>query len=172
MMKTNKYTYIYAGLVVVAGIILYTVNRPDDLENYDEPGVTQNIEPSQSVSASATPMVTPKLSRASAKPTPGLAFSEVKDYKYWADMLDPLYRHLILDKDCTYMEPSQVSYPNNTKVMIDNGYSSVARIIKIGDGEYYLDAGGWILATLSSKSLPAGLKISCGSMELGRIDLE
>ena len=79
---------------------------------------------------------------------------------------------MVLDENCTSIVPSQIVYPNNTQIMLDNTFSISPRILTIGDHQYSLDARDWILVTLNSKNLPARLKMFCGPMELGEIELK
>ena len=65
-------------------------------------------------------------------PLPAMTAQETPNYDAWKKALNPLNRYLALDKDCTSSVPSQVTYPNNTQIMLDNTASDVARVLKIG----------------------------------------
>jgi hypothetical protein len=165
-----KNIYIYSIIVVaIVGGVIFWASQNGKFNNVAD---VSTISPSPSSGQSSVPSQTPKLSKNTPKPTPGIVITEVKNYRYWAELLDPISRRLVLDENCTSIVPSQVSYPNNTQIMLDNTYSALPRVLKIGGQEYSLDAGGWLLVTLSSTKLPAQLTMFCGSMELGRLDLE
>ena len=160
-----KNTYIYSIItVVVVGGFTFWMSRGD--KNIE------TVDTTTSVSPTPTPIQSPNLPKNSVKPTPGLIFTEEKGYQYWVDLLSPLGRHLILDENCTSIVPSQVAYPNNTQIMLDNTLSAEPRVLKIGDKEYSLKAQEWSFVTLSSTTLPAKLTMFCGSMELGQLDLQ
>lgn len=142
--------------------------RQKDKAGNDTGNISTSISPSPT--QSTTP--TPKLLKNSPKPTPGIIIRELTGYKYWADLLEPLNQRLVLDENCTTIVPSQVSYPNNTQIMLDNTFSSNPHVLKIGSREYSLKANEWLLVTLSSTQLPAHLTMFCGAMELGQLDLE
>jgi hypothetical protein len=161
MKKGYIYTITVVIVIVAIGLLIYRTKETNN--NFDIfnslgspiPTPTATLAPSQTV-----------------KPTPGIIIQDENlDYQYWAKKLDPLNRYLALDKDCTSIIPSQIDYPNNTQIMIDNTISDKARILKIGKGEYPISAHGWILITLRSNTLPAQFPIFCGNMELGRLDL-
>lgn len=163
----RKNIYIYSIIIVaVIGVAIFWMSQNNKADNVAD---VSTISPSPS--QSSTPSPTSKLSN-SSKPTPGIIVTEVKNYRYWSELLDPISRRLVLDENCTSIVPSQVAYPNNTQIMLDNTFSAEPRTLKIGDKGYSLDAGGWLLVTLSSTKLPAQLVMFCGSMELGRLDLE
>jgi len=164
-----KRNYVYIGIVaiVVIGGVIFLMNQGDKINNIaDEP--TASSTPVQSM----TPTQTPKLIKSTPKPSSELIAREGDNYQYWVDRLDPLNRRLIVDENCMSIAPSQVSYLNNTQIMLDNLTSSQAHILKIGTKEYSLNANSWQLVTLNSSELPAQLIIFCGSMELGQIDLK
>lgn len=171
-MKNNNYIYyIFAGIFVilaVASIFNEDVKMTDDDISMDTEIITQlNSTPDLPL-----PTPTPKIIQ-TIKPSPVLLVEEVDPYSNWVKELDPESRRLsIANDDCSQLVPSNVIYPNNTKIMLDNSFSDKAHILKIGDNEYSLDARGWLIVTLSSSQLPAKLPIYCGSMELGQIDLQ
>lgn len=161
----NK-NYLYLAIVaVIIGVVFFSLaNRSDQPENIA-------VSPSSTSTATSMPSPTSKLTNSSPKPTPVLVVQEVKNYKYLVDLLDSQNRRLALDENCLSVVPSQVEYPNDTEIMLDNTASARPRIIKIAGREYSLDANGWILTTLHSDKLPAQLSVNCGDMELGRLDL-
>lgn len=160
-------------LIVIVGAILFGVivfwtiqsDNPFDAQMTPTPSV------SSSPSDTPTPTATPKRVILSPKPTPGLIAKDVQNHQQLVELLDPFNRRLALDADCTALVPSQVAYPNDLEIMIDNYNSAIARVLRIGDKQYSLDAHSWILVTLHSDALPAKLPIFCGAMELGQIDL-
>lgn len=163
-MKISKIIYIVLTVVVIiVGVSIIRRNLNSKINNVTIPTALTSPSPSPSPS--------PKVSLKSPKPSPGIIFREVKNYQYWAGLLEPLNRRLTLSEDCTFIVPSQVAYPNNTQIMLDNTYSNLPRVLKIGTKEYSLAANDWLLTTLSSKELPAKLTIFCGNMELGQLDL-
>ena len=133
---------------------------------------TENVTDNRTVLTSPTPSPSPLPKSTVVKPTPTLTVEIIGSYGYWADILDPIDRRMVLDKDCASIAPSQVAYPNNVQVMLDNTASSEARVLKIGTTAYSLDAYEWRLVNLSSNNLPAKLVMFCGSMELGQVELE
>ncbi|MGD0976860.1 MAG: hypothetical protein ABR875_01005 [Minisyncoccia bacterium] len=173
-MKIEKNVYIYSIIIVVIiGTAIYWMSRNNKTGNLiSAPTLTSSSSPSPSPERTLIPNKTPEIIKNSAKPTPGLIVKEISNYKYWVDLLEPLNRRLSLDKDCSSIVPSQVDYPNNTQIMLDNTSSTLPRILKIGSQEYSLSANGWILVTLGNSELPAKLTMFCGSMELGQITLE
>lgn len=155
-------------MVIAGGVFFWMSQKGGVSNNTDNVLVSTSPSPAQSVTLSPTP----KLPKNSSKPTPGIIIKELTGYKYWADLLDPLNRRLVLDENCTTIVPSQVTYPNNIQIMLDNTFSSNSQVLKIGSREYSLKANDWLLVTLSSSQLPAHLTMFCGSMELGQLDLE
>lgn len=165
-MKRN-YIYVAVAIVVVIGVTIFWTNRNIKVDNVAETSTLISPSPSQS----SIPSQYPKSTKSTPQPTPGLIAKEINQYQYWVDRLGPLNRHLVLDENCTSIVPSQVTYPNNTQIMLDNTLSPKSYVLKIGSNEYSLDANSWRLVTLSSPTLPAQLFMFCGSMELGRLDL-
>jgi len=162
-MKLTKKNWVVV-LILVAVVVFVSLNKKsvtDDI--FDTPP-----SPTMSLMPSPTPTPTPLLT---AKPTPGIIVEELPDYYNLAVALDKENRYFALGADCNSIRPSNIAHKNNTQIMLDNAASDKARILKIGDREYSLEAHGWILATLSSPNLPVQLKIFCGSMELGQIEL-
>ena len=166
-MKKN-YIYITVAIVAVIGATIFWVNRNNKVDNIAD--TSTSISPSPSQSLAPTP--TPKTIKSSPKPTPGIIAKEGDNYQYWVNLLDSLNRRLTLNGNCTSIAPSQVTYPNNTQIMLDNTLSSEPRILKIGAKNYSLTAKGWLLVTLISPELPAKLTMFCGPMELGQLDLQ
>ena len=169
-MKLTKKNWILVLVLVVAVIsavivaAVVAVNKKPGSDN------TADVSPSPTFSLSPSPTPT-QILRSTAKPTPGIIVEELPDYYNLAVALDKENRYFALGADCNSIRPSNIAYKNNIKVMFDNVAWGKARILKIGDREYSLEAHGWILATLSSPNLPVQLKIFCGSMELGQIEL-
>lgn len=163
MMK-NIYIYAVVAVTVVGSVIFW-------MGWIDNTADTLMVSPSpeQSLNSSKTPELS---GNKILKPTPTLIKEVVGNYQYWVELLDPIGRHLLLDENCTSVIPSQIAYPNNTKIMLDNTLSAESRILKIGNKEYPLEARSWTLITLSSTTLPAKLTMFCGPMELGQLDLE
>ena len=168
-MKIDKNIYTYSVVVVaIVGSAIFWVSR-DDKDIYVIDTATST---SPTSAPTPTPSKTPNLPKNSVKPIPTLIIKEINSYKYWSEILKPINRRLVLDENCTSIAPSQVAYPNNTQIMLDNTLSAEPRILKIASKGYSLDAYGWLLVTLSSTKLPAQLTMFCGSMELGQLDLE
>jgi len=162
-MKIEKNIYTYSAVaIVIVGLAIFWMSRGD--KNIDTVDATRSASPSPS------PII--NLPKNNPKPTPDLVVKEIGSYQYWAELLEPLNRRLTLNEKCTEVVPSQVAYPNNIQIMLDNTLSAEPRILKIGSKEYSIGARGWSLVTLSSTTLPAQLKMFCGSMELGQLDLE
>jgi hypothetical protein len=172
VMKIEKNIYIYTiiAVVIIGGVVFWMGQNKKGGGNVE---VSSLVSPSPTPSQSFVPSQTPKVSaKNSPKPTPTLDVKVTSSYQGWVDVLDPIGRHLVLNEDCTTIVPSQIAYPNNTKIMLDNTFSTLPHILKIGSQGYSLDAHSWIMITLSSKELPTRLTIFCGSMELGGITLE
>ena len=165
-MKKN-YIYIIVAVVVIGGALFWMIrnNKTDNIAD-----ISVSVSPSPS--SIQSPVSTPKLTKNTPTPTPGLVFTEQKGYQYWVDLLEPLGRRLLLDKNYTSIVPSQVAYPNNTQIMLDNTLSAESRVLKIGDKDYSLKAREWSFVTLSSPTLPTKLTMFCGPMELGQLDLQ
>ncbi len=85
--------------------------------------------------------------------------------------MDPQNRVLGIYNECDYIVPSNVTYKNNTEVMLDNTRSKQTVVLKIGNKDYTLAGGAWNTVTLSSPTVPATMQIFCKSIELGSIDL-
>lgn len=161
MKKQYLYLGIGAAFIVVLATVLFTMNG-------EKPGseLTFSPEPTPDVSPTPSPTETPK-----PKPSGSLKVDE-NSHDYFALQFDEDgNRRLVLNDDCSELVPSQVTYKNNVKIMLDNSYSKNPHTLKIGAKEYYLMAGEWRFETLSSETLPAKLPIFCGTMELGQIDL-
>ncbi len=171
----NKNIYIYSIIaVIIVGGVVFWMSRDNKTDNIEDTSalVSSTPAPTQSLIPTSTLIPTPKLTKSTPKPSPKIVITEVNQYQSLVDLLEPLNRRLTLDGNCTSIVPSQVVYPNNTQIMLDNTLSASARILKIGAKEYFLTANGWLLVTLSSSELPAKLTMFCGSMELGQLDLE
>ena len=164
MNKTYIWAIILAGAIVIVGFFM---NNDKSNENRLEEYLTSPT-PETSLVPVPTPTSTPVKQ---SKPTPGIILEEVPNYDKLVEVLQEFGRHLAIAPDCSYIAPSNIDYYNNTKVMLDNTASDVQHILKIGGREYLLEAGQWILVTLSSPNLPAKLPIYCGQIELGQIDL-
>ena len=158
---------IIVGAILLGIIVFWTIqsDKPFDPASTPTPSV------SSAPTATPTPTATPKKVIKNSTPTPDLIVQEVQSHQRLVDVLDPLNRRLALDANCTSLVPSQVSYPNDLEIMIDNYESAQPRILKIGGREYSLDAHSWIFTVLHSDSLPVRLPIFCGAMELGEIEL-
>lgn len=158
-----------AIIILALGTGIVWIYKTDRAENNADISASSSPTPVSTSSPEATTTVRPV--KRSPTPTPGIIVTEAPTYKDWVKLLDPQNRRLALDKDCTSIVPSQVDYPNNTEIMLDNTVSATSRILKIGDHEYALGAHSWILTTLHSDTLPARLTMFCGNMELGQLDL-
>jgi len=173
MMK-NTYIYLIIIIVVLGAVIFWMgQDKKTDDTNDALSLVTLTPTPLATPEPSApagTP--TPRSIKSTPKPSPGIVVKEVNQYQSLVDWLDPLNRRITLDENCTSSVPSQVAYPNNTQIMIDNTLSAEPRVLEIGGQDYPVEAHGWILTVLSRSELPAQLKMFCGSMELGQLDLE
>jgi len=161
---------IVAGLVICGTVIIWAerTDKPDgNLEIPNPLGLasTPTLSPTLTVSPTPTP------TKSSPKSSPGIVVSGAGSYTDWVKWLEPRNQRLVLGKDCEEIVPSQVDYPNNTEIMLDNTFSITPRILKIGDREYSLRARDWMITTLHSDTLPARLPIFCGNMELGQLDL-
>lgn len=165
-----KKNYLYFGLVLVAmvAVAFAIVNRGDRPNDSDSiiPTPTPTAEMTENATSTPKPFTT-------NKPVPTLDIKVVENFESLARKLDldGNRRIIILNDECSELLPSQVAYKNNTEIMLDNTRSSKPHILKIGGLEYSLEAGAWIMTTLSSSVVPAALPIFCGSMELGSIDL-
>jgi hypothetical protein len=166
-MKSKKYLYLAGVIIVVVVAGIFIVNRKGANAPANNLGDLLIVSPE--VSPSASTQV--KKVNPSPTPTSSLEVSQLKTYEQWVRELYKLDRWLALNAECTEIVPSGVTYKNNTLVMLDNTLSDKARVLKVGDREYNLEAHGWYLTTLTSKTLPAFLRIDCGPMELGRIEL-
>lgn len=158
---------IIVGALLFGGIVFWTIQSDKSLD----PVPTSTPSISSAPTVTPTPTATPKKVLQKPTPTPALIATEMQNHQQLVDILDPLNRRLALDATCTSLVPSQVAYPNDLEVMLDNYESSQARILKIGGREYSIEARSWIIVTLHSEILPAKLPIFCGAMELGQIDL-
>lgn len=158
------------GIIVVVAIVIVVVLF---LTKSDKNNVGEIMSPiNLNLTASPTPTGTPEPRPMPTKPRGEIIFKEIKTYEQLVEELHPKGRHLVISPDCSYIVPSNVTYPNNTEIMLDNTASTERHILKIGGREYLLEAGEWFLTTLSSPTLPVNLPIFCGYMELGQIDLE
>ena len=170
-MIKNIYIYSIVSVAIVGGV-LFWMSSDDKTDNVVDISTLETLSPSPIQSLISKPTPTPKLIKSTPKPSPKIIVTEVNQYQSLVDWLEPLNRRLVLDKDCTSIVPSQVAYPNNTQIMLDNTFSPKSHIIKIGSKEYSLEANSWLLVTLSETKLPASLTMFCGPMELGQLDLE
>ncbi|MDP4001710.1 MAG: hypothetical protein Q8P69_01545 [bacterium] len=172
-MIKNTYIYLIVVAAVVGGVI-FLMNRDNKTDNTEDISALISSSPIQSLVPTPTPTSTPtqKSIKSTPKPSPKVIAEEVNQYQSLVDWLDPLNRRLILDRDCTSIVPSQVAYPNNTQIMIDNTLSPKSHVLKIGDKEYSINTNSWLMITLSSTELPSRLTMFCGSMELGQLDLQ
>jgi hypothetical protein len=166
---------ILAVVVIICGAII-VFSRNDKKNNFEDIILPTSFSPFPTSTATLSPSISPKKQpvpsvKKTVTPTPGLSVKNIDDYESWVKVLDPLYRHLVLDQNCESIKPSQIAYPNGVQIMIDNGNSTLPRLLKIGPQEYFIGADEWLLITLKSQTLPAELKISCGAMELGSIEL-
>ena len=167
-----KIVYISMTVAVfVIGGVLISRNTRDGVVR--GPEISDSLSPAPVAVSSPEATATSMPIKRSAKPTPtpGIIISEVVSYDAWVKWFDPQNRRLALDKDCTSIVPSQVDYPNNVEIMLDNSASAKARILKIGGREYSLNAHAWIVTTIRAEKLPANLPLFCGDMELGSLTL-
>ncbi len=166
-MKIENKNYLF--FIAIIAILAVAVAVPLLL---NKKGSNQEVttSPSASPSLSATPELGIK-SVSSASPSPGVNILE-GSYQDWFNQLDPQGRVLGLRPGCSSVVPSNVTYKNNTLIMIDNTYTSDALTLKIGDRSYDLAPHAWHLTTLYSAKLPIDLTISCGGIELGSVRLE
>lgn len=67
-----------------------------------------------------------------------------------------------LDQNCQ-AHPNNVTYKNNTDIMIDNR-ASVARTVKVGSS-FGIKAWGFKIVKLSSATLPATWYVDCGGSQ-------
>ena len=168
-MKFDK-KYIVSGTliaVIVMALALILVLKQDD----DNKNPLTNPSPSPTGKPIPTPTVTPTIQMIQ-KPKGELIITEQRTYQSWFEELDEKNRALAIYEECRYIVPSNVSYDNNTVVMLDNSRSSQIHILKIGSKEYLLEAGEWNIVTLNSPSVPVDLPIFCENIELGSIRLE
>lgn len=151
------------GIVIIALLLVLTNKKTDGPAD-----LSLSPTPTANMDASPTPAVS-----MGASPTPGIIAKEVQDYNYWFQKLDPKSRVLAVYDECAYLVPSNVAYPNNTEVMLDNTRSEQNHVLKIGPTEYQLAAKEWKLVTLStSQPRPINLPIFCKGIELGQIELQ
>jgi hypothetical protein len=170
-MKIQQNIHIIFGLilVVLVGTMLFSM-KESGVENKSETEDVSNLfSPTPQVSTSYGSVSPRPVS--SLKPKGEVVIQELPSYQALAKEFDRTNRWLVLDKDCSSIVPSQVDYSNNTQIMLDNTASTKARVLKIGGRQYSLEAGSWILATLSSPTLPMDLPIFCENIELGKLTL-
>jgi hypothetical protein len=167
-MKLEKKDYAFALSAVFILIVLYIINMPSgtDIEEDYKPS------PEPSASESVLPSPTPAKSGVIQTNKPELIAKELNDYDYWFNKMDSQNMVLGIYGECTYIVPSNLTYKNNTNVMLDNTRSTKDHVLKIGSTEYALKAGEWKITTLSSKQLPVRLAIFCEGIELGEIELK
>jgi len=80
-------------------------------------------------------------------------------------------RRIQFDMGCQAI-PGQATFKNGTKVMFDNR-SGDARIITIGGIQYNFAGYGYKILTLTSKTLPSNILLSCGAaVNVGQILLQ
>jgi hypothetical protein len=158
---------IIVGAILFGSIVFWTIqsNKPFN------PELTPTPSSSSTPSVTPTPTAPPKKVIQKPTPTPALIAQDVQNHQQFVDILDPLNRRLALDATCTSLVPSQVAYPNDLEIMLDNYESAQPRILTIGGRQYSIEAHSWIFITLHSDTLPAKLPIFCQAMELGQIDL-
>jgi hypothetical protein len=163
-MKNNDIIFWGLLMAMVATLAFFIFSKTSTDK---EPTFTLSPSPSESSVPSPTP--TPILTQT---PKPKLIIEEKRTYRSWFDELDPENRVLAVYEECAYLVPSNLSYKNNTLVMLDNTRSSQGQILKIGEQNYSLSAGEWYMITLYSKTVPIDLGIFCKNVELGSIRLE
>ena len=152
-MITSKTWRIILFLLLGASIIeIFVFQYQDSAEREAASAVVMPTKP-----------VTTKVPKpASAKTNPKLYTDLVTEYSG---------RHIQFDIACQAI-PNNVTYKNGTSVMFDNR-SGDARSISVGGTIYYLAGYGYKIITLSSKTLPKTLLISCGAaVNVGQILLQ
>ena len=88
--------------------------------------------------------------------TPAKSLSYAEALKLYKD------KRIQLDTDCR-ATPSNVTFKNNTKIMIDNR-SDVSRAVKLGS-TMTIKPWGFKIVTLTSNTLPATLLLDCGALQ-------
>ena len=152
------------GIVVVTLVIISTRKKGENIADF-------SLSPTPTISPEISPTNAPVI-KTTSNPKPGIIAQDIKDFNYWFQQLDPQNRVLAVYDECSYMVPSNVAYPNNTQVMLDNTRSEQNHILKIGTKEYALSAKEWQLVTFSSPTLPINMTIFCKNIELGQIELQ
>ena len=165
MMKLDKKDTIFGVLMVIIVIAIAVIITSGKSNN------TALISPSPTPTPTPIPSGT-MLINATATPKPKLLVKEANNYQALVDELNPKNRVIRVYDECGYLLPSNVAYKNNTVIMLDNTGSAKAHILTIGGKEYALNAGDWILTTLSSPAIPVTMKIFCENVEMGAIELD
>ena len=151
---------IQIGVVVIVvalfGALYYyskNINSQPAVQTQNKQQTTTSPQPASSTNPTKTkPGATTKKS---AAPT----FEQPVTY----DQAINIYgnNRIQFDPNCGVI-PSYSNYLNNTKVMFDNRYEKGRWFYLDGKG-YYLEAYGFKIVTLYSKTLPYTVKIDCGT---------
>ena len=156
--KKDIIFWILITIVVITLAIILSIGKDNN---------TALTSPSPTPTPTATPVASPTISL-----KPQLLVKETNNYQALVNELNPKNRVIRVYDECGYLLPSNVAYKNNTVIMLDNTGSTKAHILTIGQKEYALNAGEWILTTLSSPAVPVTMQIFCENVEMGAIELD
>lgn len=163
MKKQKKYLI---ALVLVAGAIAYwAVGQEDGAVKMlvDNLNLQGSPEISQSAPTPTSSGMAPRATAVGAQVTPFNSAYTVLVQEY-AD------RRIQFGAACQ-ATPTNSSFRSGTKIMLDNR-SGDARVISVGGTKYNFPGYGYLLITLSSKTLPKTLSLNCGAaVNVGTITL-
>jgi len=159
-------TVIQIGIIIVVLLVaFYYYSKNINRNITSQPAAeTQNkqqtmILPQPASSTNPTKTTTKPSASATTKKSAAPTFEQPITY----DQAINIYgkNRIQFDPNCGVI-PSYSNFLNNTKVMFDNRYEKGRWFYLDGKG-YYLEAYGFKIVTLYSKTLPYTIKIDCGT---------
>ncbi len=150
--KNNKNSFLVIGILVLFGVGIFFW-QASVKKGEPEPVPIQNGEPTTVSSIENSKEKTGV--KASAPTISVLSYSEAllkyRDFR------------IQFNETCQAV-PNQMTFKNNTTIMLDNRSGSM-RAIKVGTKSYSIKPYGFAIATVSSKELPLSFYVDCGTSQ-------
>src|SRR3989344_1388777 len=138
-------------IIAIATLVIYVnMNQGRPKKNYQ---ITNSASGASAQTPKASPVKVPTANKTAApKPTQQALTYEAAVNQYENRLMQ-------FNQSCG-ASPSYMMFKNNSALMIDNR-SSVKRTIAIGEKSYALNPYGFLIVTLTSKTLPGSLGVNC-----------
>jgi len=151
--KNNSLVWWIVGVIVIAGFITWIVSA-----NQAAPAPAETATTTADATLQA-PESVEDLSVGSVDASTAIGANPA-GISYGQALIAYANRRIQLDSKCQ-AEPNQVTYKNNTNIMIDNR-SAIARTVHVGN-YYPIKAFGFKVINLSLAKLPGTFYLDCGT---------